>query len=210
MVPGVEIGNDFQKCVPSLPAPFDVSWKWPQVWRHCGWALIRVLHSYSCCKHYQEPFCAPESLLLLITTRKKKKVSFFLADAFYWVWIKLLWLSTFYEMNKGMILAKVFLYSCHMLFVRLISIAVTVTYSRSTGSLFSRFHLFWCDLFLCRQLAVTDCSAHCCPSLLGHLCRESLAWVCTSIKETIPASETESPLKQSRVNKKRIIIYIYC
>lgn len=45
-------------------------------------------------------------------------------------------------MNKGMILAKVFLYSCQMLFVRLISIAVTVTYSRSTGSLFSRFHLF--------------------------------------------------------------------
>lgn len=142
--------------------------------------------------------------------QEKKKKFFFLADAFYWVWIKLLWLSTFYEMNKGMILAKVFLYSCQMLFVRLISIAVTVTYSRSTGSLFSRFHLFWCDLFLCRQLAVTDCSAHCCPSLLGHLCRESLAWVCTSIKETIPASETESPLKQSRVNKKRIIIYIYC
>lgn len=120
MVPGVEIGNDLQKCVPSLPAPFDVSWKWPQVWRHCGWALIRVLHSYSCCKHYQEPFCAPESLLLLIKLPgKKKKSFFFLADAFYWVWIKLLWLSTFYEMNKGMILAKVFLYSCHMLFVRL-------------------------------------------------------------------------------------------
>lgn len=51
--------------------------------------------------------------------QEKKKVSFFLADAFYWVWIKLLWLSTFYEMNKGMILAKVFFYSCHMLSVRL-------------------------------------------------------------------------------------------